>query len=149
MAVTTPAAAPLWLGPTQILVLVDSAATDGAYAVVEMRAPIGTVTPAHVHRREDQGVHVLEGTLEILLDRSRSTLRAGAFVLLPRGVPHALTVRSPQARYVCTFTPGGFEAVALRAASPVAEDALSRDDLAAVLSTGGVELLTPDQRTIR
>jgi quercetin dioxygenase-like cupin family protein len=137
MTVTSLAPEPLRLGGADLIVHVDAAETGGALALVELRAPIGTATPPHIHRHEDQGVLVVEGVVAVTVDRGRRTLGAGRFLMLPRGVPHALEVVSPEARYLCVFTPAGHEDVLRRAAG----EALSRDDLAAILATGGVELL--------
>ena len=44
-------------------VLMSGAQTGGAFCLIEVRSPAGAVVPPHVHRRETETIHVLEGTM--------------------------------------------------------------------------------------
>ncbi|HWH13972.1 MAG TPA: cupin domain-containing protein, partial [Miltoncostaeaceae bacterium] len=92
-----------------VTVLLDGAATEGRQAVLEQRLPDGTATPLHVHDAEDETFLVLEGAITVL--RGDTTLRAGAgdVVFLPRGVPHAFRVDTPEALLVDIVGPAGHE----------------------------------------
>jgi quercetin dioxygenase-like cupin family protein len=93
------------------LVTIAAAAedTNGSLAVVEERAACGYSTPPHVHRREDETLFVIEGTLEYTIDGTSATATTGDAVFLPRGLPHNFTVISDQAHFLVIITPGGFE----------------------------------------
>lgn len=93
------------------LVTIRAAAedTNGSLAVVEERAGRGYTTPPHVHRREDETLFVIEGTLEYTVDGVTATATGGSAVFLPRGLPHTFSVISEQAHFLVIITPGGFE----------------------------------------
>jgi mannose-6-phosphate isomerase-like protein (cupin superfamily) len=61
-------------------------------------------------RRLDEVIHVLEGTLDIRLDREQLHVPAGGIVHLPRRIPHAL--QNPwktSLRIMVCAIPGGLE----------------------------------------
>jgi len=93
------------------LVTIRAAAedTNGSLAVIEEKAARGYTTPRHVHRREDETLFVIDGTLEYALDGPAATVGAGEAVFLPRGVPHNFAVTSDHAHFLVILTPGGFE----------------------------------------
>ena len=43
----------------------------------------GSEPPMHVHRREDEWIHVLRGQITVFADGSESSLGAGGFCHLP------------------------------------------------------------------
>jgi quercetin dioxygenase-like cupin family protein len=60
----------------------------------------------------DECIYVLSGELTIEFDDRVHTAGAGAFVLLPHGVPHALRPGStPPPRVIQISSPGGWECV--------------------------------------
>src|ERR687885_3053338 len=66
--------------------------TDPAYAplVMEFVMPPGAMpTAAHVHPQQEETYAVREGSLEILVGRSWSNVRAGQSATVPAGTPHA------------------------------------------------------------
>jgi mannose-6-phosphate isomerase-like protein (cupin superfamily) len=66
-----------------------TAETDGAFAVYEGARPGHTSGPAlHVHEREDEALYVIEGEATVRLGDEVFTAASGAFVWMPRGVPH-------------------------------------------------------------
>jgi mannose-6-phosphate isomerase-like protein (cupin superfamily) len=80
--------------------------TDGAYSILELTLPPGAGAPLHVHHREDEIFYVVEGDCEIQFSLSK----AGAVVVLPKGLPHAF--RNPGAAHtklLITAVPGGLE----------------------------------------
>jgi quercetin dioxygenase-like cupin family protein len=99
----------LWFLDT--LVSIPTAHEDGAngISVIDSLAPCGDSAPYHVHEREDEVFHVLEGELVVLLGEMTSRLRAGETALLPRGVPHTYRVVSERAHWLCITTNGEFE----------------------------------------
>jgi mannose-6-phosphate isomerase-like protein (cupin superfamily) len=109
--VVPPEAGNLWhvLG-TLIECKIDSAETGGAYAVVEAIVPPEGGPPTHVHHKEDEIFHVLEGEFEIRCGAETLHASKGATAILPRDVPHAFrNVGGREGRLLTTITPGGFE----------------------------------------
>jgi hypothetical protein len=51
-------------------------------------------TAAHVHPRQEEAYAVREGTMEVLIGSSWSTLEAGQSATVPAGTPHAFRNRS-------------------------------------------------------
>jgi uncharacterized cupin superfamily protein len=67
--------------------------------------------PLHIHRSWDEAFRVLEGTLTFLIDGAEHLAPAGAFVFIPRGVPHTFwNASDAAARQLVVFTPSGIEA---------------------------------------
>ncbi|HZR52363.1 MAG TPA: cupin domain-containing protein [Streptosporangiaceae bacterium] len=98
--------------------------TNGSLAVIEERAARGYTTPPHVHRREDETLFVIDGTLEYTVGGGAATVTAGEAAFLPRGVPHNFAVVSDQAHYLVIVTPGGFERFFSEVSPPAAAQRL-------------------------
>ena len=76
------------------------------------------VFPPHVHQREEETFHVLEGELEIWCGGHTTRLRAGDTFFAPHGIPHSpKAIGTSAARYLITLTPAGFERFFREAAS--------------------------------
>jgi len=71
-----------------ITVKIDSAQTEGRYAVIEEVSPVGGGPPLHVHRHEDEVFYVLEGEVEFQIGDQRFRAKAGSTAYLPRDIPH-------------------------------------------------------------
>ncbi len=56
--------------------------------------PPGSFVPPHVHRTQDEFLHIVEGRLEFWLDGTEATGGPGDVVHLARGVPHGIFNRS-------------------------------------------------------
>ena len=84
---------PLWFIDTVARIHVDGAETDGRLSVVESLARVGNMPPLHVHHREDEVFHVLEGHITLHLPGEQIELEAGSTVLAPKGIPHTYRVR--------------------------------------------------------
>jgi mannose-6-phosphate isomerase-like protein (cupin superfamily) len=70
---------------------VGEAETRGAYAARLNAAPPGfTAVPLHIHRAAEEAFLVLDGELTVHADGRTVAAPAGAFVLIPRGVVHAI-----------------------------------------------------------
>src|SRR5512147_30931 len=85
--------------------------TGGAYYLFESEFDPESGNRLHVHRYEDEVVHVLEGAIEIRLDKQTLRAEAGAVAHLPKNVPHALynPLKTPL-RILAIAIPGGMEA---------------------------------------
>jgi mannose-6-phosphate isomerase-like protein (cupin superfamily) len=125
--------------------------TRGQLTLIE-----GTMWPGgdgglHVHLREDETMHLLEGELDVTIGEQALRLRPGESYFAPRGVPHRLRNRgNVAARSLVIHTPAGFDEFIRRAGIPM-EDAssgtpASPDQLRHVVELAasfGVKLLKP------
>ena len=110
-----------------------AADTGGRLGVVETEIPAGHGPPLHVHRQEDEAFYVLSGTVDVVCGEDRHRAQAGAFVYLPRGVPHTfLGVSDEPSRVLAIVVPGGLE-----------EAFADSDRFAEVLREHGVEVVGP------
>jgi quercetin dioxygenase-like cupin family protein len=116
-------------------------AERGSLGLVEtVEAPAGDMPPLHVHHTHDEGFYVLEGEVTLYTPGAETTLRAGEFLLAPRGVPHTYRVGDTPARWLVTSSPAGFEQfVAAVSASATADPA----ELGRLAAEHGIEILGP------
>ncbi len=131
--------------------------TRGAYAVVEAVQPPSYVTPYHIHRREHEALFVLEGELEVCIDGQVATLGPGDFLHAPPLVPHSLANSSDRNnRFLCFFSPAGFEEFVRAAGSPASPSEpvtrptppANREAFLEVVHRFGQELAPPPQRLV-
>jgi quercetin dioxygenase-like cupin family protein len=109
-ALTPQAGEPWWWFGGLALIKLASSQTEGRFSLIEMLWPPNLEVPLHVHTREDELFHVLEGTISYRIGDSRSKASPGHTVFAPRNIPHGFTVTSPQpARYLIVYSPAGFE----------------------------------------
>jgi quercetin dioxygenase-like cupin family protein len=73
----------------------------------------------HIHEREDETFHVLEGRLTLFVGGEEHDAPAGACALLPRGIPHTFAVESESVGMLVVCTPGGFEGMFDAVPAPV------------------------------
>jgi mannose-6-phosphate isomerase-like protein (cupin superfamily) len=86
----------------------DGSNARGELTVMEVRLPPNTAAPPqHLHHKHEETWYVLEGELEFTVGEESARVGAGAWVLVPIGVPHTFRNPSDQpARFLCTMTPG-------------------------------------------
>jgi quercetin dioxygenase-like cupin family protein len=51
--------------------------------------PPGTFVPLHIHPKQDEFIHVIEGTLDLQLGEQKLRAGPGDLVRMPMGIPHA------------------------------------------------------------
>jgi quercetin dioxygenase-like cupin family protein len=100
---------PCWFGVNLFEFLVPSDATGGRMSVFRCTAPEGFGPPRHVHTREDEVFHVLDGDVCFEIDGRRQVAGPGTSVWMPRGVPHGFRVESPVATMLGIIAPGDYE----------------------------------------
>ncbi len=77
-------------GPGNLMTfLATGKETGGAYFLSEISVPPGGGPPPHIHHREDESFHVLEGELTIQVGEDTITALPGDFATLPRGIAHS------------------------------------------------------------
>jgi mannose-6-phosphate isomerase-like protein (cupin superfamily) len=88
-----------------------AAQTAGAVSVYEGGLPAMTPgPPLHVHSAADEALYILEGEVTIQLGQQTIRADAGAFVWMPRGVPHTFANAGlAPARMLGLAVPGGIE----------------------------------------
>jgi uncharacterized protein YjlB len=99
----------------------------------------------HVHDREET-LEVLEGRVVLHAGGESRSLAAGESTVAPAGVPHALRVASPVARYVVTAraeAPGRYEDFLEAVAHPAALDEAEAAALAVLGEPNGIAVLGP------
>jgi len=109
----------VWSLGALIRVRADGDATGGTLAVLEHQGERGYGSPVHRHGADEETFLVLEGELLVEVDGQSFTAGPGAAAVLPRLLPHAFVVTSPQARFLTIHTPAGFDRFALAAGTPV------------------------------
>jgi quercetin dioxygenase-like cupin family protein len=100
----------LWFLRNRMSVKATTANTGGAFGLLESVLAPGFSPPMHVHHREDESFYILEGEVTLQCGEQRFRASAGAFVFLPRDVPHTFVVEGDRpARMLTLLTPGGGE----------------------------------------
>jgi mannose-6-phosphate isomerase-like protein (cupin superfamily) len=95
----------------RISIKVDGEQTGGRYALFEYVAPPRFAGPApHLHRNMEESLYVVSGSITTRLGPRTFEAGAGAFVLVPRGVPHAFSNPGSQpATLLWVYSPPGLE----------------------------------------
>jgi quercetin dioxygenase-like cupin family protein len=108
----------IWFTNAEMTIKATAETTDGHLCLIETNAPVGHGPPLHVHRDEHEAFYVLAGTLEVQCGDERHQAEPGAFVFLPRGIPHTFRVTDGPARMLTLAAPGGLEAFFREAGRP-------------------------------
>jgi quercetin dioxygenase-like cupin family protein len=84
--------------------------TNNQFTLIEQWNDPGVGVPKHVHAKEDEVFHVLEGAVEFQVEDTVQTLKAGELTYVPRGVAHRFTVvGDTKARVHLSIFPAGIE----------------------------------------
>ena len=96
-----------FLGVTHKL---TDAQTAGAFYLCEAVFGPESGSPLHIHHYEDEVIYVLDGAIDIRLDKEKLHAPAGGIVHLPKNIPHALQnpLKTPL-RILVYAIPGGLE----------------------------------------
>jgi quercetin dioxygenase-like cupin family protein len=112
-------ASAIWFLSTLATIKADGARTGETLAVVEFTHPPGFATPRHVHHSADEAFYVLEGPMRGFCGDREWRASRGAFVWLPRGIPHGYTVEGDEPIRTLAFAlPAGFEHFVVEAGEP-------------------------------
>ena len=115
----------LWFLRNRMVVKATAETTGGAYGLLESLMPPGFSPPLHIHHREDEAFWVLEGDMSMRCGDRTFRAPAGAFVFLPRDVPHTFVVEGhAPARMLTLLTPGGGEGFFIDGGRPAEQDGL-------------------------
>jgi mannose-6-phosphate isomerase-like protein (cupin superfamily) len=99
-----------WFQPNRMTIKASGETTGGAYGLVESWIRAGSSPPLHVHHHEDEAFFVLEGRVRFRCGERDVEAGPGAYVFLPRGIPHTFVVEGDEDAHVLTLlSPGGGE----------------------------------------
>jgi quercetin dioxygenase-like cupin family protein len=92
------------------LVKARAETTNGTFTAIENGVPPGQGPPLHLHVREDEIFHVLEGRLRVKAGDELLDAPTGSLVFIPRGTPHSFRNDWDEpAKLLVMFTPAGME----------------------------------------
>jgi len=93
----------------------------GSISIVEHVFSPGVLVPPHRHTREDEISYVVEGEIGFRSDGREVSLRAGGYIVKPRGELHSMwNAGSVAARMIEIISPAGFEGYFVELAEAVA-----------------------------
>jgi mannose-6-phosphate isomerase-like protein (cupin superfamily) len=139
----------IWYTAARMTLKATSESTGGALSLVEVLAPPDFAPPWHVHHRDDEMFYILDGSFLFKCGDELFEGGKGAFVFLPRDIPHSLkNVGQTQARYLALGTPAGLDQYFVDAGVPALEEGLRPQpidfqQMAAIAAKYGVEILGP------
>jgi quercetin dioxygenase-like cupin family protein len=141
----------VWFLGALVRVRTGGDATAGRLALLEHQCERGYGSPVHRHLADEETFFVLDGELRVEVGGEAYAAGAGAVAFLPRQLPHAFVVTSPQAHYLTLHTPAGFDRFTLAvgtpatgaAATPPDEELPSPATIAATASSYGIEIVGP------
>jgi quercetin dioxygenase-like cupin family protein len=129
--------------PTSDVVLKLRAAESGhATNVFELEIGSGLGPPLHFHEEQDEWLYVLDGDFRFRIDDDVTAGSVGAFVFLPRRVPHAWQSVGGPGRLIGGFVPAALERFFEGFAS-VRENEASAEVFAAIAKDDGMIVVGP------
>jgi quercetin dioxygenase-like cupin family protein len=118
--------------------------SGGIVGLFEATVPAAGGPPVHIHHKEDEVIHVLEGDYEFWIDGQTGPVHAGDSVFLPRGVPHTFRVLGERpGRNLTILVPGGLEEFFVEAAAADLRDPTQMAAVAALAARYGIEFRGP------
>jgi len=142
----------VWFLGALIRIRVGGGSTGGQLAILEHTGPRGYSSPVHRHDADEETFFILDGAVRVEVGDRTFSAGPGAVAFLPRQIPHAFVVTSPEARLLTLHTPAGFDEFTLAAGSaadspfgdpPAAESVADPAALAAIAASYGIEILGP------
>ncbi len=90
-------------------ILLDDAATRGAFTLLRLVLESGGGAGWHTHGREDETLVLVGGGLVVETEEGSKALERGQIVFLPRGVRHAFHAGEEGATVLIFAVPAGLE----------------------------------------
>lgn len=88
----------------------DATVLKGSCCVLEINENPGGGPPLHVHTREDEYFHIIEGQATFWVDGKVHVVNAGQSFFAPRNIPHTFkNCSNAPFRMLCIATPGHIE----------------------------------------
>lgn len=142
----------LWFMTGHVAIKLAQAANADGLSIIEHRMAVDFGPPLHIHHDEDETFYILEGVFRFRLADEVSEASLGDTIFLPKGVPHAFRVVSPEGGRCLTMTSGRFEAMVRAASRPadfvglpeqVPPTPEQQAELATLCLANGIELIGP------
>jgi quercetin dioxygenase-like cupin family protein len=109
----------IWFLGLLTTVKATGAQTGGAFGLIEQAVPASFASPYHMHHNEDESFYVLEGQITFICDKKRFKAGPGAYLFLPRNIPHGFKVEdTAPAKLLILATPAGFEQFVVEMSEP-------------------------------
>ena len=99
-------------------ILADKKSTGGAYTLIDAVVKQGREAPPHTHTLEDEIFYMLEGEVEFTSNGIVTLAKPGDQVFQPRNAQHWFKLKTPTARALVMFTPGGLEGLYRQTSTP-------------------------------
>ncbi len=110
LAVVQPDSREVTLVPGFTATVKLTASETGAISIVEHTFAPGILIPPHIHSREDEISCVLSGEVGFRSNGREVSLRAGGYIVKPRGELHSMwNAGAEPARMIEIISPAGFE----------------------------------------
>lgn len=141
----------VWFLGALVRIRASGDSTSGCLAVLEHRGERGYSSPLHRHLVDEETFFVIDGEVRVEVDGRAHVAGAGTAAFLPRQLPHAFVVTSPQAQFLTLHTPAGFDKFMLAAGEPAtAPDRMPPEELpldparlAAIAGSYNIEIVGP------
>jgi mannose-6-phosphate isomerase-like protein (cupin superfamily) len=99
------------LGIVTFKLLIGADLTDGRFSLGEFVGKEGPWTVLHMHENSEEAFYILEGTFTFSLGDEEVEAGSGAFILVPKGMPHMMRAHPGGGRFLTLWSPGGLEAM--------------------------------------
>ena len=110
LAVVPPDSREITLVPGFTATVKLAASETGGISIVEHTFDPGILIPPHRHTHEDEISYVISGEIGFRSDGREVSLRAGGYIVKPRGELHSMwNAGTEPARMIEIITPAGFE----------------------------------------
>jgi quercetin dioxygenase-like cupin family protein len=111
----------IWMFDALDTIKADADQTGGGLSAVEFLDFEGSSVPLHVNERWDRSFYILDGQYTFVIGEEATAASLGAWVFVPRRIPHAWRCDSAQGRLLTIATPGGVEAFYRQVGEPVTD----------------------------
>lgn len=95
--------------------------SNGNLAAIELTSAPGSEPPRHIHTREDEVFHILEGSVRFQIGDDVVDAHPGQTVLAPRNIAHQFQILTPEAKMLIMLTPGDFVNYFMEWSEPIDE----------------------------
>jgi mannose-6-phosphate isomerase-like protein (cupin superfamily) len=139
----------IWFAGALMILKAADDQTDGRFAFMDQRVPGDYAVPLHVHHCEDEAWYVLEGQLTFFCGDECFSAGPGAWVFLPKDVPHSFRVGAAGGRLLTFSAPADFASFVRAAGEPAPRlvtpppQPPDMQKLAAIVAKYGIELIGP------
>jgi len=133
----------VWLAGDRLEIHLTGEDTAGSHCLVRDHPSPSFALVEHLHRHEDETIHILDGTFDFVMDGTSRELGPGDTVFVPRGTAHAIRNTGPTTGCrMLVFTPAGIEGFFLEAGTASEDDRVDGRALRAAAERHGWEVLT-------